>query len=64
MTIEADKPGTFLGQCKEYCGLSHANMRFRVVAKTPAEFQEWLSGQQQGPVNPLSKGRARRQARG
>jgi cytochrome c oxidase subunit 2 len=24
-----------------------------VVAKTPAAFQEWLSGQQQGPVNPL-----------
>jgi cytochrome c oxidase subunit 2 len=53
LTIQADKPGTFLGQCKEYCGLSHANMRFRVIAKTPAEFQEWLSGQQQGPVNPL-----------
>jgi cytochrome c oxidase subunit 2 len=52
-TIKADEPGTFLGQCKEYCGLSHANMRFRVIAKTPAEFQEWLSGQQQGPVNPL-----------
>ncbi len=28
-------------------------MRFRVIAKSPADFQEWLSEQQQGPVNPL-----------
>ena len=54
LTIEADKPGTFLGQCAEYCGLSHANMRFRVIAKTADDFEEWLSEQQQGPVNPLT----------
>jgi cytochrome c oxidase subunit II len=53
LTINADKPGTYLGQCAEYCGLSHANMRFRVIAKSPADFQQWLSEQQQGPVNPL-----------
>jgi cytochrome c oxidase subunit II len=53
LTIMADKPGTYLGQCAEYCGLSHANMRFRVIAKSPADFQQWLSEQQQGPVNPL-----------
>ena len=28
-------------------------MRFRVIAKSPADFQQWLSEQQQGPVNPL-----------
>jgi len=53
LTLNADKPGTYLGQCAEYCGLSHANMRFRVIAKSPADFQEWLSEQQQGPVNAL-----------
>jgi cytochrome c oxidase subunit 2 len=53
LTLSADKPGTYLGQCAEYCGLSHANMRFRVIAKSPADFQQWLSEQQQGPVNPL-----------
>jgi cytochrome c oxidase subunit 2 len=53
LTIKADKPGTYLGQCAEYCGLSHANMRFRVIAKTPDDFQQWLSEQQQGPVNAL-----------
>jgi cytochrome c oxidase subunit II len=53
LTLKTDQPGTYLGQCKEYCGLSHANMRFRVIAKTPSAFQTWLSQQQQGPVNPL-----------
>ncbi|HEX5586301.1 MAG TPA: cytochrome c oxidase subunit II [Acidimicrobiia bacterium] len=54
IVISADEPGTYLGQCKEYCGLSHANMRFRVIAQTPDDFADWLSGQQQGPVNELS----------
>lgn len=53
LTIEADKPGTFLGQCAEYCGLSHANMRFRVIAKTRDDFAQWVSDQQQGPAVPL-----------
>jgi len=53
LTLSAEKPGTYLGQCAEYCGLSHANMRFRVIAKSPADFQQWLTEQQQGPVNPL-----------
>jgi cytochrome c oxidase subunit 2 len=28
-------------------------MRFRVIAKSPADFQQWLSEQQQGPAVPL-----------
>jgi cytochrome c oxidase subunit II len=55
-TIEADKPGTYLGQCAEYCGLSHANMRFRVIAKTPADFEQWLREQREGPAVPLLAG--------
>ncbi|HEX6596605.1 MAG TPA: cytochrome c oxidase subunit II [Acidimicrobiales bacterium] len=46
MRIEADEPGTYLGQCTEYCGLSHANMRARAVAVTPAEFETWIRDQQ------------------
>jgi cytochrome c oxidase subunit II len=56
LTLHTDRPGTYLGQCKEYCGLSHANMRFRVIAKTKSNFESWLSDQQQGPVNPLVDG--------
>jgi cytochrome c oxidase subunit 2 len=30
--LESDEPGTFFGQCAELCGISHANMRLRVIA--------------------------------
>jgi cytochrome c oxidase subunit 2 len=42
-TIEASEPGTYSAQCAEYCGLSHANMRFRVEAQSPADFQAWAA---------------------
>ena len=32
ITLEADNPGEYWGQCTEFCGLSHANMRIRAVA--------------------------------
>jgi cytochrome c oxidase subunit 2 len=47
LTIQADKPGTYWGQCAEYCGLSHANMRLRVVAMTSADYDAWFRNQQQ-----------------
>jgi len=43
--IEADKPGYFWGQCAEFCGESHAVMRFRVIALGPREFYAWLNAQ-------------------
>ena len=33
------------GFCVEYCGASHANMRFRVFTVTPAQFDSWVAGQ-------------------
>ena len=50
MIGEADHPGRFYGQCAEYCGTSHANMRLEVVAVAPADFQKWISDQQAGPA--------------
>lgn len=46
MVLEADEPGTYEGQCKEYCGLSHTYMRFTVVAHTPEDFDAWIADQQ------------------
>lgn len=46
--------GTYVGQCAEFCGAQHANMRFRVIVQTPAEFQTWLDGQRQPPVEPAA----------
>ncbi|MFP4149431.1 MAG: cytochrome c oxidase subunit II [Nitriliruptoraceae bacterium] len=45
LNIQADEPGRYLGQCAEYCGLSHANMRIRVEAYEEAEFEAWVAEQ-------------------
>jgi cytochrome c oxidase subunit 2 len=39
------KTTVFNGSCNEYCGASHANMRFRTFVVTPAEFDGWVSHQ-------------------
>jgi cytochrome c oxidase subunit 2 len=52
LTLEAPNPGTYVGQCTEYCGLSHANMRMRVVAQAPQDFQAWLQQQLQPAAEP------------
>lgn len=45
MWLQADEPGYFWGQCAEYCGESHAVMRFRVIALASDEFAAWLENQ-------------------
>lgn len=45
LVIEAAEPGTFRGQCAEFCGLQHAGMRLLVVAEERGAFNEWLTGQ-------------------
>ncbi|MET0271272.1 MAG: cytochrome B [Sphingomonas sp.] len=36
LRIQADRPGIYAGRCAEYCGLHHAENRFRVIAHDPA----------------------------
>lgn len=48
--IQADIPDVYWGQCAEMCGTHHANMRMRVVAVTPEEFDEWVANYGRGPV--------------
>jgi cytochrome c oxidase subunit II len=38
------------GFCAEYCGTSHANMRFKVFTVTPAEFDAWVAHQKTNAV--------------
>jgi cytochrome c oxidase subunit II len=45
LRLEADEPGIYAGQCTEFCGLSHANMRMEVIALEPADFEAWKQGQ-------------------
>lgn len=51
--LKADEPGYFWGQCAEYCGDSHAVMRFRVIALGPKDFAEWLD-QQMAPARTVT----------
>ena len=62
MWLETDEPGTYWGQCAEYCGMQHALMRFVVVAHDPDEFDGWIEAQGQtaaeppvAPPNPLDE---------
>ena len=41
MWIQADQPGTYKGQCAEFCGEGHADMLIVLVAHTDAEYARW-----------------------
>jgi cytochrome c oxidase subunit 2 len=44
--FNADKPGTYRGQCVELCGRDHGFMPIVVVVKPQAEYDAWLAAQQ------------------
>jgi cytochrome c oxidase subunit 2 len=48
ITFTANEPGTYLGQCAEYCQDSHALMKFRVVVETLEDFEKWAAHQKEG----------------
>jgi cytochrome c oxidase subunit 2 len=53
ISVDADKPGTYRGQCAELCGADHGFMPIVVVAKPKAEFDAWL-GQQQAAATGVA----------
>jgi cytochrome c oxidase subunit 2 len=57
--IQADKPGTYLGFCSEFCGTQHAWMHFLLVAEPQAEFQIWEQAQF-APAPPPASENARK----
>jgi cytochrome c oxidase subunit II len=52
--IQADEPGIYAGQCTEFCGLSHANMRMEVIAMEPADFEAWKANQLEAYTAPVA----------
>jgi cytochrome c oxidase subunit II len=54
MYLVANDTGLYYGQCAEYCGDSHANMRFRVRALYDSEFKAWLARQNEPAAKPVS----------
>lgn len=57
LTLHADTPGRYRGQCAEYCGTQHAAMALDVVVHPAAEFDAWLERQAQPAVNARVRGR-------
>jgi cytochrome c oxidase subunit 2 len=69
--IKADEPGTFEGQCAEFCGKGHAEMRLTLVAHSAEDWQAWIEeqgatvappegedGQPQGDATPAAGAQA------
>jgi cytochrome c oxidase subunit 2 len=50
--LEARQPGTYRGQCTEYCGIEHAHMSLVVIAQSPSDFAAWEAHQLQSPAMP------------
>jgi cytochrome c oxidase subunit 2 len=54
-TIRADREGTFWGQCAEFCGHQHANMRFLVVIEPEDDFKQWMESQRRPAPEPATE---------
>ena len=54
--FRADKPGTFRGQCAEYCGLGHAQMPIEVIAMDQASFDLWAASTAEKQANASAQG--------
>jgi len=52
--LEADRAGTYRGQCAEFCGLQHAHMAFFVIAQPRAEFDRWLAAEARPAPRPAT----------
>jgi cytochrome c oxidase subunit II len=59
LSLRADQPGVFDGQCAEFCGMQHAKMRFQVVAQSEADYWAW-KGSQLAPAPEPATASARR----
>jgi len=56
--FRADVPGTYRGQCAEYCGYQHANMALLVIAEPPERYELWAAAERTSapqPTEPLAR---------
>jgi cytochrome c oxidase subunit 2 len=49
-TPDSTTEDAFNGFCAEFCGISHANMRFKAFTVTAEQFASWIAHQQQPAV--------------
>lgn len=48
LRLRASAPGSYRGQCAEYCGGQHAKMAFHVVALAPDQYAAWFTQRRGG----------------
>ncbi|RIA35959.1 cytochrome c oxidase subunit 2 [Ectopseudomonas oleovorans] len=51
--LQADLPGTFRGQCSEFCGTQHTHMILNVQAHEEEDFEAWLQARREPAVAAL-----------
>jgi cytochrome c oxidase subunit 2 len=49
------KPGRYIGECAEFCGLEHARMGFEVIVENATDFDRWLARKRNPPSAPESE---------
>jgi cytochrome c oxidase subunit II len=54
LLVSADRPGTYRGQCAEFCGEQHARMALNVVTLEAAAFDAWLAAQARPAMLPAT----------
>ena len=50
LKLQADKAGSYGGQCAEFCGGAHSLMGFVVVAHESADWQRWIDARRAPPA--------------
>jgi cytochrome c oxidase subunit 2 len=50
--LQADQPGTYRGQCNEYCGEQHAHMALDLIAQSSEAFEAWWDEQLEPAAPP------------
>ena len=52
LRLEATRPGTYRGQCAEYCGLQHTRMALQVVVHDPQSYDAWVHNERAVGISP------------
>jgi cytochrome c oxidase subunit 2 len=58
--MDPRRPGMFLGQCAQYCGIQHAKMLQRVSVDTSDGFDAWIRAQREPAIEDESATAGRR----
>lgn len=53
--LQADKAGTYLGVCSEFCGTQHAWMHFLIIAEPQERLEMWERAQVAPAASPVSE---------